>query len=76
MVETIRNENVFESSVRHKSNVYSIVVSHSNLAESQTDDSTTKDWKRRLREQVTQFTRRMCEQVAPAHTQLFDVQFT
>lgn len=32
--------------------------------------------KANLRELVTQFVRNTCEGIVPAHTQLFDVQFT
>jgi len=32
MVETVKNINRFESSIKHKSNVFSVVVENSNLA--------------------------------------------
>ena len=38
MVETVRNINRFESSIKHKPNVFSVVVENSNLAEDKSVD--------------------------------------
>ena len=91
MVEVVRNINKFESSIKHKPNVFSVVVQNSNLSADPTVDmeSSEKDIsedmkirrelekrKANLRELVTQFVRNTCEGIVPAHTQLFDVQFT
>ena len=40
MVEVVKNINRFESSIKHKSNVFSVVVENSNLA---SDDSVARD---------------------------------
>lgn len=78
MVEVVKNINRFESSIKHKSNVFSVVVENSNLAEDASDnaDETLEKYKKQLRDSVTQFVRNTCEGVVPVHTQLFDVQFT
>lgn len=82
MVEVIRNVNRFESSIKHKSNVFSIVVQNSNLAKDNSikdDDESGKmleEFKEKLRNSVTQFVRNTCEGIVPVHTQLFDVQFS
>ena len=78
MVEVVKNINRFESSIKHKMNVFSVVVENSNLAP---DDSDTRDeplekFKKQLRNSVTQFVRNTCDGIVPVHTQLFDVQFT
>lgn len=39
MVETVKNINRFESSIKHKSNVFSVVVENSNLAEDKNNNS-------------------------------------
>ena len=39
MVEVVKNINRFESSVKHKSNVFSVVVENSNLVENQNSDN-------------------------------------
>lgn len=77
MVETVKNINRFESSIKHKSNVFSVVVQNSNLEEdtSDTRNEELEKYKSRLRESVTQFVRNACNGVVPVHTQLFDVQF-
>ena len=79
-VEVVRNINRFESSIKHKPNVFSIVVQNSNLAPNPNPDLSEKekeieDIKKSLRDSVTQFVRNACESTVPAHTQLFDVQF-
>jgi hypothetical protein len=78
MVEVVKNINRFESAIKHKSNVFSVVVENSNLAEdsSSTKDDTLEKYKEQLRNSVTQFVRNICEGIVPVHTQLFDVQFT
>ena len=78
MVEVVKNINRFESSIKHKSNVFSVVVENSNLAkdESSASDETLEKYKEQLRNSVTQFVRDVCEGIVPVHTQLFDVQFT
>ena len=78
MVEVVKNINRFESSIKHKSNVFSIVVQNSNLAEdtSQDADEELEKYKKQLRDSVTQFVRNTCQGIVPVHTQLFDVQFT
>lgn len=81
-VETVKNINKFESSIKHKLNVFSIGVDNSNLSENtninQNNDSEVKLelYKKKLRESVVQFVRDTCSNIAPVHTQLFDVQFT
>lgn len=59
MVETVRNINRFESSIKHKSNVFSVVVENSNLAEDKsvdmdedTPESRLENFKRQLRNSV------------------------
>ena len=79
-VEVVKNMNRFESSIKHKPNVFSIVVQNSNLAPNPNPDLSDKekemeDIKKSLRDSVTQFVRNACESTIPAHTQLFDVQF-
>ena len=78
MVEVVRNINRFESSIKHKSNVFSVVVENSNLAPDNSDarDETLEKYKEQLRNSITQFVRNTCEGIVPVHTQLFDVQFT
>lgn len=78
MVEVVKNINRFESSIKHKSNVFSVVVENSNLAEdtSSNSDEELEKYKKQLRDSVTQFVRNTCEGIVPVHTQLFDVQFT
>lgn len=55
LVETVKNINRFESSIKHKSNVFSVVVQNSNLAP---DDSDSRDeelerYKAQLRNSIT-----------------------
>ena len=46
MVEVVKNINRFESSITHKSNVFSVVVENSNLVENQnSDDDELKQYK-------------------------------
>lgn len=54
MVETVRNINRFESSIKHKPNVFSVVVENSNLAEDPYEgaDQKLEDYKARLRDSV------------------------
>ena len=83
MVEVVRNINKFESSIKHKSNVFSVVVENSNLAKDPTVDMTDETssefqlekYKETLRNSVSQFVRNACAGITPVHTQLFDVQF-
>ena len=77
-VEVVRNINRFESSIKHKPNVFSIVVQNSNLAKDPNADANDvlEKYKQSLRDSITQFVRNACEDIVPAHTQLFDVQFT
>lgn len=83
MVEVVRNINKFESSIKHKPNVFSVVVQNSNLAPDPTVDMSDVDspeymlekYKENMRNSVRQFVRNTCEGIVPAHTQLFDVQF-
>ena len=83
-VEVVRNINRFESSIKHKPNVFSVVVQNSNLAKDPTVDMSNTEsneyklekYKESLRDSITQFVRNTCEDIVPAHTQLFDVQFT
>ena len=60
MVETVRNINRFESSIKHKPNVFSVVVENSNLAEDKsvdrdkdTPESRLENYKEQLRNSVT-----------------------
>ena len=78
LVEVVKNINRFESSIKHKSNVFSVVVENSNLAKDESEDAdpTLEKYKEQLRNSVTQFVRDVCQQIVPVHTQLFDVQFT
>ena len=78
MVEVVKNINRFESSIKHKSNVFSVVIENSNLPEDTSDnsDEVLEKYKKQLRDSVTQFVRNTCEGIVPVHTQLFDVQFT
>lgn len=79
----MRNINKFESSIKHKPNVFSVVVQNSNLAPDPTVDMSDVDspeymlekYKENMRNSVRQFVRNTCEGIVPAHTQLFDVQF-
>ena len=69
MAEVVKNINRFESSVKHKSNVFSVVVENSNLVENQnSDDDELKQYKQKLRESITQFVRNACQGVVPVHT--------
>lgn len=46
MVEVVKNINRFESSIKHKSNVFSVVVENSNLVENKnSDDDELKQYK-------------------------------
>ena len=78
MVEVVKNINRFESSIKHKPNVFSVVVENSNLTEDKSDNANEilENYKKQLRDSVTQFVRNTCEGIVPVHTQLFDVQFT
>ena len=55
MVETVRNINRFESFIKHKPNVFSVVVENSNLAPDDSDsrDERLEDFKRQLRNSVS-----------------------
>jgi hypothetical protein len=55
MVETVRNINRFESSIKHKPNVFSVVVENSNLAPDDSDsrDERLEDFKKHLRDSVS-----------------------
>ena len=77
MVEVVKNINRFESAIKHKSNVFSVVVENSNLAPDTSEDAdqTLEGYKEKLRDSVTQFVRNICNGIVPVHTQLFDVQF-
>lgn len=81
LVEVVKNINRFESAIKHKSNVFSVVVENSNLRENKNIDKANdketrfEEYKEKLRQSVCQFVRETCEGVVPAHTQLFDVQF-
>ena len=70
MVEVVRNINRFESSIKHKMNVFSVVVENSNLApdNSETRDEVLEKFKEQLRNSVTQFVRNTCEGIVPVHT--------
>lgn len=82
MVEVVKNVNKFESSIKHKSNVFSVVVENSNLAKGEEVDPDDEKqvkietYKKHLRDSITQFVRDTCQGIVPVHTQLFDVQFT
>lgn len=77
MVEVVKNINKFESSIKHKSNVFSVVVENTNLAEDNSDsrDEEIEKLKEHMRNSISQFVRDTCRGITPAHTQLFDVQF-
>ena len=83
MVEVVRNINKFESSIKHKPNVLSVVVQNSNLAPDPTVDMSDVDspeymlekYKENMRNSVRQFVRNTCEGIVPAHSLLFYVQF-
>ena len=60
MVEVVKNINRFESSIKHKSNVFSVVVENSNLAKSSKDESSMakselefENYKSQLRNSIT-----------------------
>lgn len=55
MVEVVKNVNRFESSIKHKSNVFSVVVENSNLApdNSESRDETLERYKEQLRNSIT-----------------------
>ena len=79
----MRNINRFESSIKHKPNVFSVVVENTNLAPDKNVDmsedspeATMERYKQNLRNSITQFVRDTCESIVPVHTQLFNVQFT
>ena len=74
-VEVVKSINKFESAVKHKSNVFSVVVENSNLVPDSDGNDDLERFKSRLRESITQFVRAACKDIAPVHTQLFDVQF-
>jgi len=48
MVEVVKNINRFESAIKHKSNVFSVVVENSNLAKSGKDESMMTDGEQAL----------------------------
>lgn len=70
MVEVVKNINRFESSIKHKMNVFSVVVENSNLVEDTSDsaDEVLEKYKKQLRDAVTQFVRDTCEGIVPVHT--------
>ena len=78
MVEVVKNINRFESSIKHKSNVFSVVVENSNLAADPSVDMSDENsesaeyklekYKAQLRNSITQFVRNTCEGVVPVHT--------
>ena len=55
MVEVVKNINRFESAIKHKSNVFSVVIENSNLAEDTSDgaDEALEKYKEQLRNSVT-----------------------
>ena len=60
LVEVVKNINKFESSIKHKSNVFSVVVQNSNLAQNKSvdmDEDTVQakieKYKEKLRNSVT-----------------------
>lgn len=77
MVEVVKSINRFESSIKHKSNLFSVVVENTNLSEDKSSnrDDEIEKLKERMRNSITQFVRDTCRGITPAHTQLFDVQF-
>ena len=52
-VEVVKNINRFESSIKHKSNVFSVVVKNTNLAKDPTGDAAIEAKKKQLRDSVT-----------------------
>ena len=76
-VEVVRNINRFESQIKHKSNLFSVVVENTNLAEdnSGSRNDEIEKLKKQMRNSISQFVRDTCRGITPAHTQLFDVQF-
>lgn len=62
MVEVVKNINRFESSIKHKPNVFSVVVENSNLTEDTSDNANEilENYKKQLRDSVTQFVRNTC----------------
>ena len=76
-VEVVKNINRFESSIKHKSNLFSVVVENTNLAEdnSGSRNDEIEKLKKQMRNSISQFVRDTCKGITPAHTQLFDVQF-
>lgn len=77
MVEVVRNINRFESSIKHKPNVFSVVVENSNLGQDvDSEDQELENYKQQLRNSLSQYIRSACEGITPAHTQLIKVQFT
>ena len=54
MVEVVRNINRFESSIKHKPNVFSVVVENSNLvSDGNSEDQKLEDYKQQLRNSVS-----------------------
>lgn len=45
------------------------------MTNTNSDEYKLEKYKESLRNSVTQFVRNACEDIVPAHTQLFDVQF-
>ena len=76
-VEVVRNINRFESQIKHKSNLFSVVVENTNLGEDRSDsrNEEIEKLKSHMRNSISQFVRDTCRGITPAHTQLFDVQF-
>lgn len=76
-VEVVRNINRFESQIKHKSNLFSVVVENTNLGEDRYDsrNEEIEKLKSHMRNSISKFVRDTCRGITPAHTQLFDVQF-
>lgn len=72
LVERIRGLYKYKGFEGHKSNIYSIRINNSGLNQSMTNDTV----KTKLREIIEQTVLNVVKKIAPAHTQLLDIQYT
>lgn len=69
-IETITSVNRFRSSVKHKSNLFSIDISNTNI-----DINNNDSYVKKIKQDIKNNIREICKKITPVNTQLFDVYF-
>ena len=73
-IETIKSINRFTSEIKHKSNLFSIIVHNSRVPEA-LQDPELKESAEKMRDVISGVVREICNKYAPVHNQLFKVYF-